>query len=533
MEQNIQDFIRNHVSTISPKFKEMCETYFIATNSGKEEDYKKYSDLELEFEKIYTDKESFDKIKEFKNSEIKDPLLKRQVEYLFDQFQSKQIDEDKLKFVIELQNKIENKFSTFRAEIDGGKHTDNKIEEILSNSNDNEKVKKARLASKKIWKEVSEDVIQIVKKRNEIAKELWYDNYHTMSLNLSEQNPDEISKIFEELDTLTHESFIKEKEKIDEYLSEKFWIWKSDLMPRHYQNRYFQEAPKIYEINIDKYYEDQDIVEISKKYYNSLGLDVDSILKVSDLYEREGKYQHAYCMSDKSGTVRILCNIKPNQKRMNTQLHELWHAVYDKYLDPQTPYILYEPAHTFTTEAIAMMFGRFAANAQWIQDIIWISDEEKNQIADSCFSTIRLEQLITSRWMQVMYHFEKNMYANPDQDLNSLRRNLVEKYQMIKKPEWRDEPDRASKIHLACYPCYYHNYMLGEVLASQIYYHIVEKILKSSEYKFQSFYDKPEVWNYLKEKIFHAWAKYHWNTMIELATWEKLTAKYYAKQFIW
>lgn len=532
MEGKVQDFIKNHVSLITPKFKEICETYFIATNSGKEEDYKKYVDLELEFEKIYTNKESFEKIKEFKNSEIANPLLRRQVEYLFDQFQSKQIDEDKLKFVIELQNKIESKFSTFRTEISWEQYTDNQIEEILSNSDDNEKVEKARLASKKIWKEVAEDVIQIVKKRNEIAEELGYDNYHTMSLTLSEQNPDEIGKVFEELDILTRESFIKEKDKIDEYLSKKFWISKLDLMPRHYQNRYFQEAPKIYETNIDKYYENQDIVEISKKYYDSLGLEVDSILKVSDLYEREWKYQHAYCISDKVGTVRILCNIKSNMKRMNTQLHELWHAVYDKYLDPETPYILYEPAHTFTTEAIAMMFGRFAANAQRIQDMIWISDEEKNQISDSCFSTIRLEQLITSRWMQVMYHFEKNMYADPDQDLNSLRRNLVEKYQMMKKPEWRNEPDRASKIHIACYPCYYHNYMLGEVLASQIYYHIIEKILKSSEYKFQSFYNKPEIGNYLKKKIFEAGAKYHWNTMIELATWEKLTAKYYAKQFV-
>jgi len=43
-----------------------------------------------------------------------------------------------------------------------------------------------------------------------------------MSLKLAEQDPDEISKIFEELDTLTRESFIKEKEKIDEYLSKKF-----------------------------------------------------------------------------------------------------------------------------------------------------------------------------------------------------------------------------------------------------------------------------------------------------------------------
>jgi peptidyl-dipeptidase A len=304
-------------------------------------------------------------------------------------------------------------------------------------------------------------------------------------------------------------------------------------MPWHYQNRYFQEAPKIYNVDIDKYYKDQDIVELSSTYFNSIGLQVESILANSDLYEREGKYQHACCIHiDKMGDVRIVCNIKPNTKWMNTQLHELGHAVYDKYLDEKTSYILRDPAHTFTTEAIAMMFGRFASNPQWIHDMLGISDDEKQHIADACFSTLRLEQLVSSRWMQVMYRFEKSMYADPHQDLNALRWNLVEKYQMMKRPEGRNEADRASKIHVACYPCYYHNYQLGELLASQIYYYIVANVLKSSEYTFQSFYNKPEIGTYLKEKIFHSGRQYHWNTMIESATGEKLTPKYYAQQFV-
>ena len=56
---------------------------------------------------------------------------------------------------------------------------------------------------------------------------------------------------------------------------------------------------------------------------------------------------------------------------MSTQLHELGHAVYDTYLDfENTPYLLREPAHIFTTEAIAMLFGRFASNPQRIQDMV-------------------------------------------------------------------------------------------------------------------------------------------------------------------
>ena len=37
----------------------------------------------------------------------------------------------------------------------------------------------------------------------------------------------------------------------------------------------------------------------------------------------------------------------------------------------------------------------------------------------------------------------------------------------LKKPEGRNMPDWATKIHVALYPCYYHNYLLGELLASQ------------------------------------------------------------------
>jgi peptidyl-dipeptidase A len=108
-----------------------------------------------------------------------------------------------------------------------------------------------------------------------------------MSLRLDEQDPEEISKLFDELDILTRDAFVSEKRKIDEYLAKKFGITQEELMPRHYQNRYFQEAPQIYQIDIDTYYKNQDIVELSRKYYESLGLPVESILEVSDLYERD------------------------------------------------------------------------------------------------------------------------------------------------------------------------------------------------------------------------------------------------------
>ena len=103
---------------------------------------------------------------------------------------------------------------------------------------------------------------------------------------------------------------------------------------------------------------------------------------------------------------------------------------------------------------------------------------------------------------------------------------------MVKKPEGRNQPDWATKIHIASSPCYYHNYHLGELLASQLYHYINVNILKNPDGKDASFLGKAEVGKYLVDNVFNAGSRYYWNDMIEKATGEKLTAKYYAKQFV-
>ncbi|MCF8413109.1 MAG: M2 family metallopeptidase, partial [Melioribacteraceae bacterium] len=318
----------------------------------------------------------------------------------------------------------------------------------------------------------------------------------------------------------------------DNFLSHKYKVDKTDLMPWHYQDRFFQHAPKIHKVDLDKYYLDQNIEVITKNYFNGIGLEIDDLLERSDLYEKEGKYQHAYCTNiDKSGDVRVVCNIKPNHDWMGTMLHEFGHAVYDKYVNDRLPWILREHSHIFTTEAIAMIFGRFASSPQWIDDMIGIGDDEKNEIADECKKSARLEQFVFARWVLVIYNFEKEMYRNPDQDLNALWWEKVEKFQFLKRPIGRNKADWASKIHLALYPAYYHNYLLGEMLASQLYYFISEKVLGKSFKDDLSFAGNKKVGDYLKMLFFNYGALYRWDELVNKSTGEDLNPKYYAEQF--
>ena len=535
MRQRLTDFIKKHDSLVIPLSKELNLAYWNASITGKEEDFKKAEALNLQMMAILSDTTSLAVLKEIKVSGlIADTLLNRQLDVLYRAYKMAEADTSKLNTMVRMQTQIEMKYSNFRTEVNGKKLTDNDVEEILRTSKDVKKQKEVWMAQKKIGNIVAEDIKELVKLRNEVAKDLGFKNFHEMSLTLSDQDPKEVRQLFEELDTLTKNVFTKVKGEVDDYFVHYYNLKsKDELMPWNYQNRFFQEAPKIYDVDLDVYYKGKDLKSLTDTYYAGIGLPITPILKNSDLYEKEGKMQHAFCTDiDRKGDVRVLCNLKSNSYWMNTMLHEFGHAVYDYNIDTTLPFILREPAHTFTTEAIAMIFGRFSRNPQWIKDMAGISEEEKVKIAENSFKTLRLEQLVFSRWSQVMYRFEKEMYKNPDQDLNKLWWDLVEQYQLLKRPAGRNQPDWATKIHIATFPCYYHNYLLGELLASQLYYYIIANIINSEDDRFQSFAGKPEVGLYLKEKVFSPGSKYYWNDMIEKATGEKLTAKYYAKQFL-
>lgn len=535
MKQELIDFIKKHDSVYIPLYKAANLASWNAAISGKDEDFKKSEEVQMQMVKLFADKDALKKLEEIKVSGlITDSILNRELDVLYRSYIMAKADTSKLNAKVRMETMIEQKYGNFRAEVKGKKLSDNDVEEVLKKSKNVNEQKEVWIAQKKIGQTVAADIIKLVKLRNDIAKDLGFRNYHQMNLTLGEQDPKDILKLFDQLDTLTRDTFAEVKGEIDDYFI-KYYSLKSkdELMPWNYQNRFFQEAPKIYETDLDQYFKDKNLETLTKNYYSGIGLPMDDIIAKSDLYEKPGKNQHAFCTDiDNQGDIRVLCNIKSNAYWMNTMLHEFGHGVYDKYIDTALPFILRDPAHTFTTEAIAIMFGRFASSPQWLKDMAGISQEEKMKIADNCLKKLRIEELVFSRWAQVMYRFEKSMYDNPDQDLNKLWWDLVEKYQLLKRPEGRNEPDWATKIHIALYPCYYHNYLLGSLLASQLYYYMVANIIKSDDYRFQSFAGNKEIGKYLKEKVFMPGSKYFWDDMIEKATGEKLTPKYYAKQFV-
>jgi peptidyl-dipeptidase A len=114
--------------------------------------------------------------------------------------------------------------------------------------------------------------------------------------------------------------------------------------------------------------------------------------------------------------------------------------------------------------------------------------------------------------------------------LGKLWWDLVERYQLLKRPEGRNAPDYASKIHIVVAPAYYHNYMMGQLFASQVHRAIARKVLKADP-STALYVGHADVGEFMRKKVFAPGKTRSWNALTRYATGEDLNAKAFAADF--
>ena len=533
-DEGIQNFITDYEKVVEPLMTHRNQAEWDAYTTGKKEFFDATTTYSLQIDSVHHNSENFLYLKTLKEKElITDPILKRQLDILYTEYMKGQVNQDLNKKITELASKIENIFANFRTTFNGKTYTDNQVIEYLKSEKDSNFREQIWRAQKSLGNEVANHLITLAKLRNESARELGYKDFFNMVLENNELDPEEVSSIFDELYKLTENPYKQIHNQIETVFAERYSIDKQNIRPWHYEDLFAQNAPSIFEIDLDRFYANKNIPEIAETFYRSAQIPVRDILSRSDLFEREGKNQHAFsfCINRKQD-IKILCNIVSNERWMETMLHELGHSVYDKYIDQTLPFLLREPAHSFVTEGVAMFFGSYASNANWMQIALQISEKEKRNIDKITKENLRMSKLIFARWSMVVFNFEKSFYQNPDQDLNKLWWDLVEKFQLIKRPDNPIGTEWATKIHIATYPVYYQNYQLGELFASQILNYIAEHDYDNANIDQVIFWNKPEAGDYLKDRVFFCGKKFPWNDMIKEATGQPLTAQFFVKQYV-
>jgi peptidyl-dipeptidase A len=524
-------FVREHESKVQPLEIEIAKAWWNANTTGKDEDFAAKEAAENRLNDTLADTAQFAKLKEIHAGQIDDPILARTIAVLYLQYLEKQVDPALMKRMTAKANTIEKAFNVFRAPVGDKSLTDGEVRQTLQKSKDSAERKKVWEASKRVGANIETDLRDLVRLRNEAATKLEYPDYHALQLHLSELSQPQVLKLFDELDELTREPFARAKAEMDQKLATDYGIAPAELRPWHYHDPFFQEAPAVYDIDLNAPFVDADIQRMCREFYAGIGLPIDDVLARSDLYEKPGKSPHAFCTDiDRAGDVRVLANIRPTEYWMGTMLHELGHSVYSsKNIPAELPFALRSDAHILCTEGVAMMFERFSKSADWLKAFgVEVAYRDRYNAAGARMRRDRL--LIFSRWCQVMFRFELELYRDPSQDLNKRWWDLVEKYQLLRRPEGRSEPDYASKIHIVSAPAYYHNYLLGELFACQVHAAIAREVLQSKDPANAIYTRDPRVGQFMKTKVFSQGRLKPWNELTRFATGEELNAKSFAAE---
>jgi len=509
------------------------EAYWIASTTGTEEAGKAAAAAETQLRKWYADPEL--RVAVFAELEACPPddlLRRRQLELLNRECVKNALPEEVIEDLVAREQSIQLRFITYRAQVNGTDRTQNWILEILRNSSDEALRLEAWKASKEIGALVAEDLRELARRRNKAARELGFRDYYSMELNLQEIDEDALFGIFDELEGLTAQPYAREKAAMDEEIRERLALGKGPVLPHHYSDPFFQEAPTgdAFGNELDRQFEGRDLEEMVGEYFAGIGLPTENVLARSDLYERDGKDQHAYCMHvDRGDDVRVLCNLQPNERWTGTLLHELGHAVYDDFLPRSLPFLVRCPSHILTTEAVAMFFGRMSRHSGWLAHNCGTSPDDAARLTEPLERVQRRGMLILCRWVMVMTHFERAFYADPGRsDLNRHWWDLCARMQLVTPPETVESGfEWAAKIHLAVAPVYYHNYLLGELFASQLFATISEAVPAD-----EGFTNQPAVGDFFREKVFSPGCTIPWQELAVHATGEALSPMSFVEDFV-
>lgn len=522
--QDPSQFLTSFTSRVEAKNVQLNKALWLLETTGNPDAADLKCALDTEYRMLFNDTDAYKYLLESaQDASIVDPLLKRQFNVLIRQFKQHMIEPALLKEIVERESELQLAYANFRPQIEGQPFTENEIKEVLKKESRSDVRKQAWEASKQIGNLLAPQILHLVGLRNHAARNLGYTDYFTMQLDLQEVDASWLFSTFEGLAQGSDQSYSGIMEEIEQEQSRRFTVPKEELGPWAWSDPFCQEDP-LDTLALDALVEGVDIPEACVNFFGRMGIDVRSILKHSDMYERAGKNQHAFCLNiDRKKDIRTLNNVTSSLKWLEVVLHEFGHAIYEMGFDPKLPWLLREPPHMVTTEAMALLAGRQAYLCTSLPQLTGTKEFALMQKAEE---SLRRRQLIFSRWVLTMTHFECALYRNPFQDLNALWWELVGKYQKIRSPgERKGKNDWAAKYHIGLAPAYYFSYLLGEMFASSIENVLIKKTGSKR-------IDTEEAGHFLQQKIFNPGNSMPWSDLIKHVTGDFLQPGPWIKQFV-
>lgn len=461
---------------------------------------------------IYDDYVEFSKIKR----KISDPKLLKMYRKVCSKYFHPNVSADALN---KQQMKTESIVCNYRARVNGKVYSDGELLTMLETETDSNKLKQLYTARKvKNGDLVAPELIKLVRLRNRYAHKLGYSDYFAYQLEKSFGiKESKLFKLMDYIDKNTSDIYKTISDKENQKLAEVFGVSPEKLQPWHYYFSLISDPEK----QLDKCFKNaDDVTKAAFSMYKKMGWDIKSMPFTFDLFPHKHKKQNGYTISvDCNKDVRILTNIVPSMRSHVELMHELGHGVYHMGISDHLPYMEREFPSKVMTESVSMMMETIAAREEAYPKYLTVPKELAGQL--SLWQT--KQSLHITRLCLLLVDFEKQMYANPNQDLPKLWYKLNNKYFNRPIPKKLDNRWASERVHIVSNPVYYQNYLRAEIMASQIYDAASAKLGKLTE--------NPNTAEFFRKNIFRYGSSLTEEQILKKLTGKGLDAAAFCKQF--
>ncbi|HLK90308.1 MAG TPA: M2 family metallopeptidase [Polyangia bacterium] len=419
--------------------------------------------------------------------------------------------------------------------------TANEIDDVLRKSRDLGERLRFWTASKEIGRPLKPGLVELVKLRNQVAREMGYHSYFALQVADYGMTVDEMMKLLDDALGTTKPLFDQLHCFAKYELAERFKRPAPRLIPAHWiGNRWAQTWPGLIEAaNLDPLFKGatpDSIVHSAENFYLSLGFPrlPQTFWERSDLYPvppglPRKKNAHASAWDiDRQGDVRSLMSVEPNEEWFATAHHELGHIFYFLSYDrPEVPYLLRDGANRAFHEAIGELAKLASEQTPYLVKV-GVMPEAKRPDATAWLLQSALDSIVFLPWSAgTMSHFEHDLYEDelsPD-EWQQRWWDDVAVFQGVVPPIGRggDLCDACTKTHINDDPAQYYDYALATLIKFQLHDHICTKILKQ-DVRACDYSGSKEVGDFLKG-ILSLGATRDWRAVIKDATGEPISPR--------
>ncbi len=353
------------------------------------------------------------------------------------------------------ENALQEKITNFKLTFQGQPTTRAKA----SNALRQEKRQAKRRALWNVPGQISQasinDLIELVQLRNAKALTEGFPNYYSLSLYLHSIDEAWLLKTLNALEERTRpllDTFIAESKK--KHRIKNFGPWDFDYVLREVAS-----LP-------DKYFPADSVFNVIHQFEKGIGFAVDS-LPIKEVV-KDIPYGGLSLAIKIPKDSRFLVNPTKGKGFYGTAFHEYGHSLKAVHTNVEFPIMKgYEwipgAQSAAYEEGVAEMHAEFTEDTMWIKTYTKVKEKELAKYVEgrSLPALFRLRRLLKD------FFIEYEMYKNPKQDLAALEREMFKKYLLVELDS-SVQHQFASSIWYVSYPCYYQNYILAAMIATQL-----------------------------------------------------------------